>query len=437
MWNQDLLLVDNSIDESSQEFQDLKNDVLVELSDLVATKLIANYNGDLGNLHNLIYSNWNRGTLGMLFANINPNVSGQSWIGNSVSQIQQIISLKDDIKGWSNAQQTDKFLYQEDLKSKIHEFLTDTLIQGENKRKNRTDSLKDKMKDIELLNNDFITLLNAVKTNNTAGLANLRDELKWVVKEEDSIPETEVEVDEVEDVDNEKINDEVEIDEVEKVKEKIIPTGPFEFDQTTFDALPRYREKFFYLHGITDFDNIVNNIEAQNIIEKNLETVYFLWVKLKVHKAIAAKLKRVAKRIEQKIDANELKKYTLLVKQCFGYNRRNVRNSDSLSNHALGLAVDFNSISNRIESSAPDGITKKNIRTKIWDYYKVKKTWKSQPWLNIPKEFVNAMEEEGFRRWGYRVDPFDPMHFELSPAQNMDYLVEYCNDPANGVVKYG
>lgn len=74
----------------------------------------------------------------------------------------------------------------------------------------------------------------------------------------------------------------------------------------------------------------------------------------------------------------------------WGYNKRYISGTKTWSNHAFGIAIDINSLTNGYGDTTP----------------------------NMPIEVVRRAESSGFR-WGGRYRTPDPMHFEtlLTPAQ--------------------
>jgi hypothetical protein len=96
------------------------------------------------------------------------------------------------------------------------------------------------------------------------------------------------------------------------------------------------------------------------------------------------------------------------------YNRRNVRWSDSLSYHALGLAIDIDPANNpMVQSERPKIVT------------------------NMPPALIEIFNKRGFIRWGNRGNndreegasfKSDAMHFEF---KDIDYLTAAVEDTDN------
>lgn len=88
-----------------------------------------------------------------------------------------------------------------------------------------------------------------------------------------------------------------------------------------------------------------------------------------------------APRYAKKIDEGQLDDW--------GYNKRKIAGTSTWSNHAFGIAIDINSLTNG---------------------------WNTKG--NMPEEVVRRAEASGFR-WGGRYRTPDPMHFEtlLTPTQ--------------------
>jgi hypothetical protein len=115
---------------------------------------------------------------------------------------------------------------------------------------------------------------------------------------------------------------------------------------------------------------------------------------------------------------NEMKSkgidYKITESGSWSYNRRNIRWGNTLSYHALWIAVDVNPWKNPMKSSP---LKQWESKEDIWKY----------KWIDfdVPKELVDAMIKQWFRWWWYWTSPFDPMHFEF---WDEDYLAQAKQD---------
>ncbi|HKL85801.1 MAG TPA: M15 family metallopeptidase [Treponemataceae bacterium] len=141
-------------------------------------------------------------------------------------------------------------------------------------------------------------------------------------------------------------------------------------------------------------------------IESQLIRFDYLGKRVSVHKKIEAPLKRVESRIN--ILANEFPEVRLFIdtiESIDGYNWREVRDTNSRSNHSWGIAIDI----------LPKGWGKKNI---YWNWL----SYWNDLWMLIPLDqrwmpplsVIRIFEEEGFI-WGGKWHLWDNMHFEYRP----------------------
>lgn len=161
-----------------------------------------------------------------------------------------------------------------------------------------------------------------------------------------------------------------------------------------------------YLSLLTGW--VIDRTKAQPIVEKQLVKQEFMGMKLNVNKYMAEALKQVEKDIKAS-DDEDLKKYVFT--NMSTYNRRNVRGSNSLSYHALWLAIDIDPANNpMVQSKRPKIVT------------------------NMPPELIRIFNKNGFIRWGNRGNNdrkegssfrSDAMHFEF---KDIDYLTAAVKD---------
>lgn len=118
-------------------------------------------------------------------------------------------------------------------------------------------------------------------------------------------------------------------------------------------------------------------------------------VRFSVHRDIAPLVKALA-------EATIARGYPLKKPQCGGYNCRKIRNGNSWSNHAWGLAVDLNWSTNPM-------ISVKKLRRDHGDPFP------DSSWTDMPEWLPAMWTRYGFRWGGSYRSVRDAMHFEFMP----------------------
>ena len=136
-------------------------------------------------------------------------------------------------------------------------------------------------------------------------------------------------------------------------------------------------------------------------IKNDIVDIKFLWKNIIVHKY----LKEVYTKTESEIKSSKIaSKYK--IKLIDSFIERNVRNYPwtvyrwQISTHALWIGIDINPNSNKLESVKNE----RNLKN-----------------VKIPKEFIDIMKNNWFIWWWDWQTPFDPMHFEYSIYNNLNY----------------
>jgi len=180
---------------------------------------------------------------------------------------------------------------------------------------------------------------------------------------------------------------------------------PYTNEYKNVQDIPKGKDINEYLSLLTWW--VVAETEARKMIEKQLVQQEFMGTKLKVNKYMAEALGKVEKDIKASND-EDLKKYVFT--NMSTYNRRNAKWSESLSYHALWLAIDIDPANNpMVESKRP------KIET------------------NMPQALIDIFNTYGFVRWGNRGitdrkqwSSFrsDAMHFEFRDINYLTAAVE-------------
>lgn len=122
---------------------------------------------------------------------------------------------------------------------------------------------------------------------------------------------------------------------------------------------------------------------SREAIEKNLVSISFLGRTVNLHRAMVPIIQKAEAEIKSDPEASRY-----VVRDLGGFDWRTKRGGSSLSNHALGIAMDINADQNM---------------GSFWNGGR-----------DMPDSFVNIMKKNGFIWWWNWKSPYDPMHFEYS-----------------------
>ncbi len=181
--------------------------------------------------------------------------------------------------------------------------------------------------------------------------------------------------------------------------------------------------KRVYKNFFKDVELNKNKFEAKYII-----TIDFFWKRIQTNKILAEALKAVKQKLEARRQNDKTLDTYLNNLECnWSFVWRNRKKSanekmdinvklNKMSMHALGLAIDFNSKKNDY---------KKTISIKDENY----PAWYKPQNTDMPANFVKAFVECWFRRWWdwwkkrniWEQFRSDPMHFELSDIESINY----------------
>jgi len=128
--------------------------------------------------------------------------------------------------------------------------------------------------------------------------------------------------------------------------------------------------------------------ESEDEVRSALVPVDFLGHRIRVHEKVADRFRAVAGRLEPLRDRPDVGPYVRELGGTFHW--RTIANTERLSPHAFGIAIDLNPARSA--------------------YFEWTPTWSG----TYPMEIVEAFEKEGFI-WGGRWAHFDTMHFEYRP----------------------
>jgi hypothetical protein len=142
-------------------------------------------------------------------------------------------------------------------------------------------------------------------------------------------------------------------------------------------------------------------------IEKLLQQTTFLGKTVTIHRDIVEPLKRVEADIEQWSGADA---FIASLESIEGYSWRAIAETQRLSFHSLGLAIDVRP--QKLDGKAIYWLWEMG-RNKDWMLVPLDRRW------NPPEQVIQAFERQGFI-WGGKWSVYDNMHFEYRPE-----LLEY------------
>ncbi len=152
--------------------------------------------------------------------------------------------------------------------------------------------------------------------------------------------------------------------------------------------------------------NALWRIHDQATSYERVKNIYFLGKKVQIHRELLEELAAVEEEITEKAKTDsELKAFIASIADVAGYTWRNIADTNSLSSHAYGIAIDI----------IPKNLAKQ-ITYWLWSkkYYE---EWYSIPYADRftpPQAFIEAFERHEFI-WGGKWFYFDTIHFEYKP----------------------
>jgi hypothetical protein len=154
------------------------------------------------------------------------------------------------------------------------------------------------------------------------------------------------------------------------------------------------------------FMNTLWRIHDKETSWQRVKTTYFLGFKLQIHRDLLEDLAKVEEEIQRQMPENrELSRFIQTLSRIDGYNWRQIAETETLSTHSYGVAMDL-----ILKSYPPKEI--------YWLWAKNKGlVWYDLPYekrYSPPKAFIEAFEKFGFI-WGGKWLFFDTIHFEYRP----------------------
>lgn len=149
----------------------------------------------------------------------------------------------------------------------------------------------------------------------------------------------------------------------------------------------RHTEFFKYIYG-TDEDSVKQNLTSLEWLKEWFDNYYII---VNMNNGVASAFVRVIEKLEQLPQSH----YQFL-KDADVFYWRNIADSNNLSPHSFGIAIDINTAFSKYW---------------LWDK-KEREEYKHEN--QIPLEIIQAFESEGFI-WGGRWWHYDTMHFEYRP----------------------
>jgi len=157
----------------------------------------------------------------------------------------------------------------------------------------------------------------------------------------------------------------------------------------------------------TSFFEAIYETSTREDVERHIVKTIFLGKQVSVHKHIVELLARVEEQILAAAQTNaSVKAFVESISSIDGYSWRQIRDTNGISFHSMGLAID---------------ILPRSWQNKIiywnWEKNKGNEDWMliplSERWMP-PKQVIDIFENEGFV-WGGKWTVWDNMHFEYRP----------------------
>jgi len=157
----------------------------------------------------------------------------------------------------------------------------------------------------------------------------------------------------------------------------------------------------------TSFFEAIYDTSTRKDVERHITKTMFLGKQVSVHEEIVELLARVEEQILAAAQTDDaVKAFMESISSIEGYSWRQIRDTNGISFHSMGLAID---------------ILPRSWQNKIiywnWEKNKGNEDWMliplSERWMP-PKRVIDIFEKEGFV-WGGKWTVWDNMHFEYRP----------------------
>jgi len=157
----------------------------------------------------------------------------------------------------------------------------------------------------------------------------------------------------------------------------------------------------------TSFFEAIYDTSTRKDVERHITKTMFLGKQVSVHEEIVELLARVEEQILAAAQTDDaVKAFMKSISSIEGYSWRQIRDTNGISFHSMGLAID---------------ILPRSWQNKIiywnWEKNKGNEDWMliplSERWMP-PKRVIDIFEKEGFI-WGGKWTVWDNMHFEYRP----------------------
>ena len=157
----------------------------------------------------------------------------------------------------------------------------------------------------------------------------------------------------------------------------------------------------------TSFFEAIYDTSTRKDVERHITKTMFLGKQVSVHEEIVELLARVEEQILAAAQTDDaVKAFMESISSIEGYSWRQIRDTNGISFHSMGLAID---------------ILPRSWQNKIiywnWEKNKGNEDWMliplSERWMP-PKRVIDIFEKEGFI-WGGKWTVWDNMHFEYRP----------------------
>lgn len=188
---------------------------------------------------------------------------------------------------------------------------------------------------------------------------------------------------------------------------EVLPTFQIPDEELTFRIEEILQEKSVNpISRHPDFLGSLWRIWDRDTSWNRVKTTYFLGYKLQIHRDLLEDLARVEEEIQRRMLVDrELAEFVRSLMRIDGYNWREIADTETLSVHSYGTAVDL--ILNRTGGKQIYWLWTHNSGE---TFYKIPYEKRFSP----PLAFIEAFEREGFV-WGGKWLFYDTIHFEYRP----------------------
>jgi len=157
----------------------------------------------------------------------------------------------------------------------------------------------------------------------------------------------------------------------------------------------------------TSFFEAIYDTSTRKDVERHITKTMFLGKQVSVHEEIVELLARVEEQILAAAQTDDaVKAFMESISSIEGYSWRQIRDTNGISFHSMGLAIDL--LPRRWQNKIIYWNWEKNKGNEDWMLIPLSERWMP------PKRVIDIFEKEGFI-WGGKWTVWDNMHFEYRP----------------------